>query len=395
MPAAAVDLRPLQKTQRITLAAAVGLTAIAGLAVAVGASDVTRFVLAGLALAAVAALVGQSIEQVGERLGPGATGVLQSTLGNLPELFVALFALDKGLIDVVQAALIGSVLGNVLLVLGCAFVAGGLRYGTQRFDPEEPRLNASLLLLVVAALLVPTLAYRLHTPAAAHISVLSDACGIALLIVYAATLPFYLRRRELAQTGAAETAPVQPVPAEPVPAEPVPAEPVAAQPVPEQPGARLAPEPWPLALSVTLLAVGSLGAALASDWFVTPLEPAIESLGLSQAFTGLVVVAIASNAVEHTVGIRFALKAKPEYAISTTLNSPLQVALLLMPVLVLLSRVVGPTELTLVFPPLLVAALGVAAVVVGLIVFDGEYTWIEGVALIALYCIIAASFWWG
>ena len=212
MPAAAVDLRPLQKTQRITLAAAVGLTAIAGLAVAVGASDVTRFVLAGLALAAVAALVGQSIEQVGERLGPGATGVLQSTLGNLPELFVALFALDKGLIDVVQAALIGSVLGNVLLVLGCAFVAGGLRHGTQRFDPEEPRLNASLLLLVVAALLVPTLAYRLHTPAAAHISVLSDACGIALLIVYAATLPFYLRRRELAQTGAAETAPVQPQP---------------------------------------------------------------------------------------------------------------------------------------------------------------------------------------
>jgi Ca2+:H+ antiporter len=366
MPAA-IDLRPLQRTQRATLAIAVVLTLAAGGTVALGASPVARFVVAGLALAALAAVVGQAIEQVGDRLGPGATGLLQSTLGNLPELFVALFALDKGLTGVVQAALIGSVLGNVLLVLGCAFVAGGLRYGTQRFDPEEPRLNASLLLLVVAALLVPTLADRLGTPAAAHISALSDACAIALLLVYAATVPFYLRRRVAAESGAG-------------------------QPGAAHPGG---PAPWPLPLSVTLLAVGSLGAALASDWFVTPLQPAIVSLGLSQTFTGLVVVAIASNAVEHAVGIRFALKAKPEYAISTTLNSPLQVALLLTPLLVLLSHVVGPTQLTLVFPPLLVAALGASAVVVAVIVYDGEYTWIEGVALIALYSIIAASFWWG
>jgi Ca2+:H+ antiporter len=369
MPAA-VDLRPLQATQRVTLGAAVVLIAAAGVTVAAGASAVIRFVVAGLALAALAAVVGQAIEQVGDRLGPGATGLLQSTLGNLPELFVALFALDKGLTGVVQAALIGSVLSNVLLVLGCAFVAGGLRHGTQRFDPEEPRLNASLLLLVVAALLVPTLADRLGTPAAAHISALSDACAIALLIVYAATVPFYLRRRVVAETAAAD-------------------------PAPARPGAPGPPPPWPLPLSVTLLAVGSLGAALASDWFVSPLESAIRSLGLSQTFTGLVVVAIASNAVEHAVGIRFALKAKPEYAISTTLNSPLQVALLLTPLLVLLSRVVGPTQLTLVFPPLLVAALGASAVVVAVIVYDGEYTWIEGVALIALYSIIAASFWWG
>jgi Ca2+:H+ antiporter len=361
----AVDLRPLETSQRVTLGVAVALTVATGVATAVQAGAITRFVLAGLALAAVAALVGQAIEQVGEHLGPSATGLLQSTLGNLPELFVALFALDKGLTGVVQAALIGSVLGNAVLVLGCAFVAGGLRHGTQRFDPEEPRLNASLLLLVVAALLVPTLAARLGTPAAAHTAALSDACAITLLVVYAATIPFYLRRR----VATAE---------------------------PEVPAGQPDRRPsWPLPLSIFLLAVGSLGAALASDWFVGPLEPAIRSLGLSQAFTGLVVVAIASNAVEHAVGIRFALKAKPEYAISTTLNSPLQVALLLTPILVLLSRVVGPNQLTLVFPPLLVAALAVSAVVVAVIIYDGEYTWIEGVALIALYCIIAAAFWWG
>ncbi len=370
MPAA-VDLRRLDTTQRATLGVAVVLTLAAGAVTAAGAGAVVRFVVAGMALAALAALVGQSIEQVGERLGPGATGLLQSTLGNLPELFVALFALSKGLTGVVQAALIGSILGNAVLVLGCAFVAGGLRHGTQRFDPEEPRLNASLLLLVVAALLVPTLAQRLGTPAAAHISALSDACAIALLVVYAATVPFYLRRRvslpagDTDGTGAADES------------------------------GETDTTPWPLPLSIGLLAVASLGAALASDWFVGPLEPAIHSLGLSQTFTGLVVVAIASNAVEHVVGIRFALKAKPEYAISTTLNSPLQVALLLTPVLVLLSRVVGPTQLTLVFPPLLVAALAASALVVTVIVYDGEYTWIEGVALVALYCIIAAAFWWG
>jgi Ca2+:H+ antiporter len=358
-------MRLLTTTERATLGTAVALTVLAGLVTAAGANEVLRFVMAGLALAALAALVGQSIEQVGERFGPRATGLLQSTLGNLPELFVGIFALQQGLTDVVQAALIGSVLANAVLVLGCAFIAGGLRHGTQHFDPEEPRLHASLLVLVVAALLVPTLADRLNTPAAAHISALSDACAIALLVVYAATIPFFLR----GQT----TAPAAEGPSD----------------EPERAAH------WPFRLSIALLAVGSLGAALASNWFVDALQPAIKSLGLSETFTGLVVVAIASNAVEHVVGIRFALKAKPEYAISTTLNSPLQVALLLTPTLVLLSRVVGPTQLNLVFAPLLVAALGVSAVAVALIIYDGEYTWIEGVALVALYCIVAAAFWWG
>jgi Ca2+:H+ antiporter len=355
----------MKTTERGTLVGAVVLTVVAGVVTGLHADAVVRFVAAGLALAALAALIGQAIEQVGERVGPGATGLLQSTLGNLPELFVSIFALQDGLTNVVQAALVGSVLANVLLVLGCAFIAGGLRYGTQRFNPEEPRLHASLLVLVVAALLVPTLADSLHTPAAEHISALSDACAIALLVVYAASVPFFLRDRTGATgAGAASDEHERAV-------------------------------SWPLGLSIGVLAVGSLGAALASDWFVAALQPATRTLGLSETFTGLVVVAIASNAVEHVVGIRFALKAKPEYAISTTLNSPLQVALLLTPILVLLSRFVGPTQLNLVFPPLLVAALGVSAVVVALIIYDGEYNWVEGVALVALYCIVAAAFWWG
>jgi Ca2+:H+ antiporter len=362
---APADLRHLKTVHWVTLAAASLITAVAGVATAVGLDSVIRFSLAALALAAAAALVGQAIDQVGERVGPGGTGLLQSTMGNLPELLVGLFALRAGLTTVVQSALVGSVLANAVLVLGLAFVAGGLRHGVQRFDPEEPRLNASLLLLVVAALVIPTLAKDLHTPAAPHISALSDACAVVLLLVYAASVPFYLRRRVSTEEQAERAK-----------------------------GGEREP-PWPLRLSIAVLALGSLAAALASNWFVDPLQSATKQLGLSETFTGLVVVAIASNAVENAVGIRFAVKAKPEYAISTTLNSPLQVALLLTPVLVLLSRVVGPSQLNLVFPPLLVAALAMSTLVVAVIIYDGEYNWVEGTALIALYCMIATAFWWG
>jgi Ca2+:H+ antiporter len=377
---APADLRHLERRHWVTLGATIVLTGAAGIATAVGAGSVTRFVVAGLALAAAAALVGQAIDQVGERMGPGPTGLLQSTLGNLPELLVGLFALRAGLTTVVQSALVGSVLANTVLVLGTAFVAGGLRHGVQHFDPEEPRLNASLLLLVVAALVVPTLANDLHTPAEAHISALSDACAIALLVVYAASVPVYLRRRIGAEREPAEGGEVEAAPAQ--------SETAQSQAAQSQPA-------WPLRLSVIMLGVASLAAALASDWFVDPLEAATKQLGISETFTGLVIVAIAANAVEHGVGIRFAVRAKPEYAISTTLNSPLQVALLLTPVLVLLSRVVGPNQLNLVFPPLLVAALAVSTLVVAVIIYDGEYTWTEGTALIALYVIIATAFWWG
>jgi Ca2+:H+ antiporter len=354
----------LSRAQRLVLASAIALTLVAGLGQVAGASEVLRFILSGIALGALAALVGASIEQVGERLGPGPTGLLQSGLGNLPELFVGIFALRKGLTNVVQAALVGSVLSNTLLVLGLAFLAGGLRHGTQRFPAEGPRMIATLLILAVGALLIPTLAFRLHTPAAAHAGTLSNVCAILLLVVYLASIPFWLRGGPKGPSD-------------------------------DESPSETATQAWPLKLAVTLLAVGSLLSALASDWFVSALEPATKSLGISQTFTGLVIVAIASNAVENAVGIRFALKARPDFAISAILNSPLQIALLLTPVLILVSRVVGPTQLTLVFPPLLVAALAVAAILVVIVIYDGEYNWLEGVALIAVYGIVCASFWWG
>jgi Ca2+:H+ antiporter len=354
----------LTKGQRVIVAAAVALSVAAGLGAAAAPHQVVTFVVSGVALAALAALVGQSIEQVGERLGPGATGLLQSGLGNLPELFVGIFALRAGLVGVVRAALVGSILANTLLVLGIAFVAGGLRHGTQHFASESPRMIGTLLLVAVAALLVPTLAARLQTPAAAHQDALSDASAVVLVIVYLTSIPFWLR-------GGAVTGPD------------------------DQTRRESGAEAWPLGLAAGLLAVGSLGAAFVSDWFVGALEPATRSLGLSDTFTGLVIVAIASNAVENASGIRFAVKSRPDYAVSTILNSPLQIALLLTPALVLADRLVGSGGLTLVFPPLQVAALAVAVVVVIVVVYDGESNWLEGVALIGLYGVIVAAFWWG
>jgi Ca2+:H+ antiporter len=353
-------MRQLTRGERVTLAVALTATLLTfGLRLA-GVAEVGIFAVATVALAALAAVVGDAVEQLGGRLGPGATGVLQSALGNLPELFIAVFALRSGLVGVVQAALVGSIMANTLLVLGLAFLVGGVRHGRQRFDSEPPRIIATLMLLAVAALILPTLATVLHTPAARHVEALSIASAVLLLGVFVASIPFSLRST--------------------------------AAPAPESSGEAAS---WPMWLTLAVLGVSSVAAAFASDWFVDALRPATEAIGLSQAFTGLVVVAIAGNAVENVVGIELAGRNQADYAVSVILNSPLQIALGLTPILVLLSFLLGTAHLILVLPPLLVAAVALATVLPALIVFDGESIWLEGVALIGLYGVIAAAFWWG
>ncbi|HEV7236374.1 MAG TPA: hypothetical protein VGN15_09350, partial [Ktedonobacteraceae bacterium] len=155
------------------------------------------------------------------------------------------------------------------------------------------------------------------------------------------------------------------------------------------------PPSWPLWLAVVVLVGAGVGSAFVSDWFVAALTPAITFLHISPAFTGLVIVALAGNAVENVVGVQFAARNQPDYAISVILNSSLQVALGLIPVLVLLSFVIGGTHLTLVLAPLLVAALGLTAILSTVVIYDGESTWLEGLVLMGLYGIIAVSFWWG
>ena len=152
---------------------------------------------------------------------------------------------------------------------------------------------------------------------------------------------------------------------------------------------------WPLALAVVMLAVSGVAAAFVSDWFVRALAPAIDILHISQAFAGLVIVATAGNAIENVVGIQLALRNQADYALSVVINSPLQIALVLAPVLVLISGVAGGAALTLAFSPMLMASVALSIVAVTFIIFDGRSNWLEGVALIALYTVIAATFWWG
>src|SRR5437763_1508374 len=306
----------LSRNEWLITGGAFVLSVAAGVLTAFHTNAVITFVVAGCALALLAALVGIGTEQVGARLGPGATGVLQASLGNLPELFVGYFALRDGLIPVLQAALVGSILGNSLFVLGLAFFVGGLRHGTQRFASEVPRMIATLTLLAVAALIVPTLISMLHTPAASHADGFSIVCAVILLIVYIASIPVSLKGGPTS--------------------------------VPEGGEAEEVEKLWPLWLAIVILLGAGVGAAFVSDWFVAALTPAIDVLHISQAFTGLVLVALASNAVEHAVGVQLAARNKADYAISVILNSSLQVALGLIPALVLLSFLIGGAHLTLV-----------------------------------------------
>jgi Ca2+:H+ antiporter len=216
------------------------------------------------------------------------------------------------------------------------------------------------MILAVAAMLVPSLASYVHTPAAGHEHALSVITSVVLLVVFALSLPASIRRAEGESSGADHDAPR-----------------------------------WPMAVAMVMLAITAVLAALVSDWFVTALTPALDSLHISQAFAGLVIVAIAGNAVENVVGIQLAARNKTDTAMSVILNSPLQIALVLAPVLVLISPVIGGATFTLVFPPLLVTTVVASILAVSFIIVDAESEWLEGVALLGLYTVIAASFWWG
>jgi Ca2+:H+ antiporter len=271
---------------------------------------------------------------------------------------------------VVQSALVGSILANLLLVLGLAILAGGIRNGVQRFSSRAPRMIATLLLLAIGALAIPTIANEIHTPASRHTDALDVACTVILLTLFVASIPYFVH------SGKAPG---------------------------DEPGdecGKMAHNPesaseWSLVLAIVVLAVAGAGAAFVSEWFVDALRPTVAALGLSEAFTGLVIVAVAGNAIENVVGIRLAMHDKPDYAMSVILTSSLQVAIGLVPILVLVSYVLGGAVLTLVVPPLLIVALALAALLVAFIVFDGESMWLEGAALIGLYGIVAAAFWWG
>jgi Ca2+:H+ antiporter len=346
-------------TRTVAVAAAVtALAAVGGALHYAGSSPTTVFVLTGAALGGLAWIIGLATEVVGARFGPAITGVLQSTLGNLPELFIVLFSLSAGEIVVAQTSILGSLFANALLVLGLAIVAGA-RAAPDRmmaFRKRLPNDTATLLLLALFAIALLGLSDRLGDRASRHQVAISVVGAVCLLAVYAAWLWSYLRSDPRVEPALEEH---------------------------EQDHGMM-----PFTIAVGALAVAGVAAAFVSDWFVAAIDPAVQSLGISKAFTGIVIVGIAGNAVENVVGITLAAGGKANLAVSVVKNSVAQIACFLFPALVLLSLLFAD-RLTFVLNPVYIGALGVTALALWQITGDGEAYAYEGLALVAIYVILA------
>jgi Ca2+:H+ antiporter len=377
----------LTPLERSALLLVVVLTALAGVANYQPWPAVPRFAVATLALAGLAWVVSFATEQLGERFGPGVTGMLQSTLGNLPELFVVIFALKKGELVVAQTAIVGSILANALLVLGLVIVVGARRSqdGIMRFSKRLPRDTATLLQVTVFIIVLLGLSLASHDPASHHVQAISAVGAVCLLIVYLAWVVPYLR---------SDVAPgderVPPDSGIGVQGEANPAR-LARAGEQQERSADDEARPVPrlgLGLTLTLLIVAGTASVFVSDWFINGLEPAISILHISQAFAGLVIVAIAGNAAENTAGLVLAYKGRSDLAISVVKNSVAQIAAFLFPLLVLVSLLLA-TTLTFALAPVYIGALALTALALWQVTGDGEAAEFEGWALVALYVILA------
>jgi Ca2+:H+ antiporter len=321
---------------------------------------VAVFIVAGAALGGLAWAISIATESVGERFGPAVTGALQSTLGNLPELFIVLFALSAGELVVAQFSILGSLFANALLVLGLTIAAGSAiqREGTMRFSARLPNDTATLMLLAVFLISILGLSDQVGDSASHHQVEISVVGAICLLVVYGAWVVGYLRSDRTSEAALGE--PTH--------------------------GA------LPFQLAIVLLAVSGVAAALVSDWFVNALDPAVEALGISKAFTGLVIVAIAGNAVENVVAVQLALKGQNDLAISVVKNSVAQIACFLWPALVILSLFFAD-RLTFVVEPVYLGALALTAIALWQVTGDGKAVLFEGLALISLYVVLATLVW--
>jgi Ca2+:H+ antiporter len=320
-----------------------------------------------------AALMGRATEELAARSGPGIGGLLNVTFGNAPELIIAFFALAEGLQEVVKASLVGSMLGNILLVMGAAMLVGGRKRERQHFDATAAQAQALMLLLASVALMMPAvfelvIGGSLPSPTErsdrfpSDLELMSALVAIVLLVSYAAGLIFSLRtHRDLFNPPHGED---------------------------DHVGA----EPWSVRKSVIALALAGVAVGVMSEILVGSIEEASEGIGLSPFFVSVIVVAIVGNAAEHWVAVYFAARDKMDLSINIAIGSSAQIALFVAPVLVLLSFVVGPFPLALVFNGLELGAIFLAIIIANQTTQNGESTWFEGVQLLAVYVVLGIVF---
>jgi Ca2+:H+ antiporter len=337
------------------------------------ASATVIFITSAMGVIPTAALMGRATEELAARSGPGIGGFLNVTFGNAPELIIAFFALNEGLQEVVKASLIGSIIGNILLVMGAAMLVGGLKRDRQRFDRTAANVTALMLLLAVVALIAPAIfelvqGTGLPRPDAeavdydADVEKLSVGVAIVLLATYVAGLVFSLKtHKDLFNPEHAEEDHVG--------------------------------EPWPVRRSVIMLAIAGVAVGVMSEILVGSISEASESIGLSPFFVGVIVVAIVGNAAEHWVAIYFAMRDKMDLAVNIAIGSAAQIALFAAPVLVLLSLFVGDFPMALVFNGFELGAVVLAVFIAQQVVAEGESTWFEGLQLLAVYAVLGLTFY--
>jgi Ca2+:H+ antiporter len=311
------------------------------------ADETLVFAASAASILGLAWVVGASTERLGSLTGPQVGGILNATFGNIAELIIAFFALQAGLIEVVQASLTGSIIGNLLHVTGAAALAGGLRFGTQLFSAKIAASNAALLILAVIGLFVPAVfSYTTSDPSGDSITEESLLVAIVLIVGYILSLVYQFTHPGATLGGHGE------------------------------PAGHAGPA-WSMRVAIGVL--------------VGAIEPFIETTGLSAFFVGVVLIPTIGNLAEHLVAVQLALKDKMEFAMAVTFGSSLQVALFVAPVLVLVGVVIGQ-PMNLVFTPLEIAAVAAAVGISALIAIDGETNWLEGALLVLVYVILAISF---
>jgi Ca2+:H+ antiporter len=351
------------------------LTPLIPLAVALdvaGASATLVFATSALGIVPTAALMGRATEELAARSGPGIGGLLNVTFGNAPELIIALFALGQGLHEVVKASIVGSIIGNILLVLGGAMLAGGLKWEKQTFSRTGASIQTSMLLLAAAALLMPAIfvlveGRGLPLPGSeivdygSTVEHLSLAVAAVLIVTYVAGLYFSLRtHRDLFNPEYGD----------------------------EDRGG------WSTRTSVLALAAAGVLVGVMSEVLVGSISDASRSIGLSEFFIGVIVVAIVGNAAEHWVAVLVAMKNKMDLSVNIAVGSSAQVALFVAPVLVFASFFIGPHPLALVFNGFELGAIMIAILIANYVTQDGESTWFEGVQLLAVYLVFGIAFYY-
>jgi Ca2+:H+ antiporter len=341
----------------------------------VGASAIAVFFVSAGGVIPTAALMGKATEELAHRSGPGIGGLLNVTFGNAPEIIIALFALGQGLHEVVKASLIGSMLGNILLVLGASMFVGGLGRDRQRFDRTAASAQSSMLLLAAVALVMPAIfeliaGNGLPLPGdeirdyPSDVEHLSLAVAIVLMATYFGGLFFSLKtHRDLfnpdySQMGDEEEE----------------------------------HEPWSVRKAVIMLAIAGVAVGVMSEILVGSISEAAEGIGLSEFFIGVIVVAIVGNAAEHWVAVLVARKDKMDLAVNIAIGSSAQIALFAAPLLVMCSFFIGPHPMALVFNGFEVGALVLAVMIANHVTNEGESTWFEGLQLLAVYLVLGLTF---